>query len=70
MSNLVSTFWNRGGWKEAEVLEVYVETHERVLGAEHLDTLFTSMNGPAFTHGACCIGEKCPAERTRLRIGS
>ena len=52
------------------MLEVYVEIHERVLGAEHLDTLFTSMNGPAFTHGGCCIGEKCPAERTRLRIGS
>ena len=49
-SNLASTFWNQGRWKEAEELLVQVmETFKRVLGQEHPDTL-TSMANLASTY--------------------
>jgi len=47
MSNLASTYQKR--WVEAETLEVQVmETHSRVLGKEHPDTL-TGMTNLAHT---------------------
>ena len=50
MSNLASTYWNQGRWKEAEELEVQVmETRKRLLGAEHPSTL-TSMSNLALTY--------------------
>jgi hypothetical protein len=45
MANLASTVWNQGRWKEAEELEAQiVETRERVLGAEHSNTLVNMAN--------------------------
>ncbi|KAK6430542.1 hypothetical protein LTR95_013305 [Oleoguttula sp. CCFEE 5521] len=45
MSDLATTYWNQGRWKEAEELEVKVlEASRRVLGAEHVDTLIYMNN--------------------------
>ncbi|KAG4429579.1 hypothetical protein IFR05_014937 [Cadophora sp. M221] len=49
MTNLASTFWNQGRWKEAEELQATeLEICSRVLGAEHPFTL-TSMANLAST---------------------
>ena len=45
MTNLVSTYWNQGRWKEAGELEVQVmETRKKLLGAEHPKTLTSVAN--------------------------
>lgn len=38
IANLASTYWNQGGWKEAEELQVLVtEARKSVLGEGHPD---------------------------------
>ena len=66
MSNLASTYWNQGRWKEAEELEVQVmETRIRLLGAEHPSTL-TSMSNLAFTYRS--QGRSKEAEELELQV--
>lgn len=53
ISNLATTYWDQGRWKEAEDLKVQVmEMRKRVLGEEHPDTL-VSMSNLAFTWKKC-----------------
>ncbi|KAF5854931.1 hypothetical protein ETB97_010614, partial [Aspergillus alliaceus] len=45
MTNLASTYWNQGRWKEAEELQMQaMETRKQVLGPEHPDTLISMAN--------------------------